>query len=311
MSFLQVPKGRLDLDQIRQENPLPSIVGAAVKLQRAGNEFKACCPFHSEKTPSFTIFANGQRFFCFGCGASGDVLDFVQALHGVGLRDAAEMLGGGDMPSVDIAPLPLVQDDSDRIEEARAVWEAARPIQETVAETYLRHRAIDIALPDALRFTSLRYGRSGPEYPVMVAAISDVADQVVGIQRTYLAADGMGKASVPKTKLSLGRVTGGAVRLTPPSRTLILTEGIEDALSLIQELGRAAWATCGTSNLAKVVLPIATDDVVIGSDADDAGQLAATTAAQIYAEQGCKARIIRPMPGCKDFNQEIQERARA
>ena len=73
----------LDFDTIRTEHPLPEVAGAVLKLQRAGNEWKACCPFHADRTPSFTIYSRGQRFCCFGCGAQGDVLDFIQRLHGV------------------------------------------------------------------------------------------------------------------------------------------------------------------------------------------------------------------------------------
>lgn len=69
---------RLDLDAIRREYPLPAIAGKLVALRQAGAEFKACCPFHADRSPSFTIFSGGQRFHCFGCGAAGDVLDFVQ-----------------------------------------------------------------------------------------------------------------------------------------------------------------------------------------------------------------------------------------
>ena len=59
----------LNLDAIRAANPLPSVAAGVVKLKRAGREWKACCPFHSEKTPSFTIYSGGRRFMCFGCGA--------------------------------------------------------------------------------------------------------------------------------------------------------------------------------------------------------------------------------------------------
>ena len=81
----------IDTQAIRTSNPLPSIVAARVKLQRAGNEWKGCCPFHADRSPSFTIFAGGDRFHCFGCGASGDVLDFVQRAYGVSLPEAARM----------------------------------------------------------------------------------------------------------------------------------------------------------------------------------------------------------------------------
>jgi hypothetical protein len=87
-----------DIDRLRQENPL-HIVAAdfGVRLEKDGHEFIACCPFHQEDTPSFTIFPGKdgvQRFHCFGCGEKGDVLDFVQKLKGVDLKEAIRVLGG-------------------------------------------------------------------------------------------------------------------------------------------------------------------------------------------------------------------------
>lgn len=64
---------RVDLAALRQSNPLPEIAASILPLTRHGNEWKGCCPFHSDRTPSFTIFAGGQRFHCFGCVASGEL----------------------------------------------------------------------------------------------------------------------------------------------------------------------------------------------------------------------------------------------
>lgn len=297
----------LDLDAIRRDFPLPSVVGAVVPLKRAGSELKGCCPFHGEKTPSFTVYDGGKRFHCFGCGASGDVLDFVGRLNGVGLREAADMLTGGTIGTIGPIALPPAADGADRTGEALEIWNAAQPISGTLAEAYLRSRGLHLPLPDCLRFAVLPYGKRGRQYPCMVAAVTGLGDALVGIQRTYLRDDGTGKADLSPARLSLGRLTSGAVRLTPPARTLILTEGTEDALSLIQSGGRAAWAALGTSNLARVDLPLMTDDVVIGADGDPAGEAAALKAANAYAERGCRVRIIRPMPGFKDFNSELQE----
>lgn len=61
-----------DLRAIRAANPLPSIVGVTVNLKPVGEGWKGCFPFHNDRTPSFTIFANGERFHCFGCGVKGD-----------------------------------------------------------------------------------------------------------------------------------------------------------------------------------------------------------------------------------------------
>ena len=80
------------LDELRGRVALSSVVGRRVKLQRAGREFKACCPFHNEKTPSFTVNDEKGFYHCFGCGAHGDVVRFVIEQEGLPFRDAVERL---------------------------------------------------------------------------------------------------------------------------------------------------------------------------------------------------------------------------
>ena len=278
-------RARLDLDAIRADNPLPGVVGAVVKLQRAGNEFKACCPFHSERTPSFTIYHGGHRFQCFGCGAQGDVFDFLGRLHGVSLREAAELLVGGDLPSVEYAPV-AVDDAGDRLDEARAIWRNAGPATGTAVEVYLRSRGLHLPIPETIRFSRLRYGKEGIEHPVLVAAVSSVDGRLSGIQRTYLASDGSGKLAVAKAKLSLGRVSGGAIRLAPVSASLVVCEGLEDGLTLQQELGVAVWCAAGASMLPAMRFPDLVKSVAIGGDADDAGRASARKAAEAFAPRG-------------------------
>ena len=314
MAFLTKPRARpsLDLDAIKRDHSLASVAGAVVKLRRAGREMKGLCPFHSERSPSFTIFAGGQRFHCFGCGAQGDVLDFVQALHGVGLRDAAEMLGGGELPVVNVAPalLSAAANDDDRSDEARAIWERSIPAPGSLAESYLRSRGLHLPVPEAIRFAWLRYGKSGPDYPALVAAITDNRGEMIGIQRTYLAADGVGKADVSKPKLSLGRVSGGAIQCGPAAGEVILAGGVEDALTCQQELGRVAWATAGETNLGSVALPLFVHTVTLAGDNDEAGRRAVAKATEAYLAQSLTVRPLFPSPDFKDFNAELQEGGR-
>lgn len=300
----------LDLDAIRADHSLVSVAGAVVKLQRAGAEWKGCCPFHSDRTPSFTIFSSGERFHCFGCGASGDVLDFIQRLHGVQLREAADMLTGGDLPSVHIEPAPVVP-AVDRVPEAKAIWRNAVPAAGTPVETYLRSRGLDLHIPESIRCASLRYGTTGPEMPVLIASVASADNKLVGVQRTFLKPDGSGKADVPKPKLSLGKVSGGAIRCAPAARCLILCEGLEDALTLQQELGLAAWCAAGASMLPSMILPAGVEEVAIGGDADDAGKAAANKAAETFARRGLRVRVFFPSAGFKDFNEELMKGSRA
>ena len=297
-----------DIDEIRRNNPLPAIAGAVLKLRRSGNEWTACCPFHNDRSPSFTIYDGGKRFKCFGCGASGDVLDFVQAVHKVDFVGALNLLGGGSLPTVALhQSLAGYERDGkdDRTPEALAIWEAAQPATGTPAEAYLRMRAITMPLPPSIRFTRLRYGKAGQQYPALVALVQNVAGEPIGIQRTYLNATGTGKAAVPKPKLSLGSIRGGAVRLGEPSGRLMVCEGLEDGLTLAQQLGGAVWVGAGTSGMAALQLPAHITSVVIGADADDAGDKAANEAGQRFAAAGFGVKIIRPSAPFKDFNAEL------
>jgi DNA primase len=103
---------RLDLEAVRARNPIPTIAGAIMKLRPAGREWTGCCPFHSDRSPSFTVFNGGRRFHCFGCGAAGDVIDFVARAHGVGFREAVAMLGDGGLlsESIQFAPATFAKD---------------------------------------------------------------------------------------------------------------------------------------------------------------------------------------------------------
>jgi DNA primase len=71
------------IQQIKEAVNIVDIIGERLKLQRAGSSFKANCPFHSEKTPSFNVSEQMQRYKCFGCGEGGDVLEFLQKYEGM------------------------------------------------------------------------------------------------------------------------------------------------------------------------------------------------------------------------------------
>ena len=80
------------LEEIRNRLPLSGIVGGRLRLVRAGREFKGCCPFHNEKTPSFYVNDDKQFFHCFGCGAHGDVIGFTMRHGGQSFPEAVETL---------------------------------------------------------------------------------------------------------------------------------------------------------------------------------------------------------------------------
>jgi DNA primase len=288
---------------------------AGVKLVRAGREWKACCPFHADRSPSFTIYAGDRRFQCFGCGRQGDVLDFVRESYGVGLHDAIDMLDAGALAAL---PQPQAssdgRDSADWTEAAAAIWRGAVPITGTPAEAYLRGRGLTLDLPWTLRFARLRPPKgsgvaetSGVDrLPALVALVTDPGGTGLGVQRTFLTDDGRKAAAADgKVKYSLGRVRGGAIQLAPAAAELMVTEGLEDGLTLSQELGRPVWAAAGTSMLFNMAFPEETRSIVIGADDDLPGENAAQKAGQAFVASGRAVRIMRPTPPYKDFNAQL------
>lgn len=80
------------IEEIEQRNDITDVVGSFVTLQRAGANYKGLCPFHSERTPSFTVFPSSRSFYCFGCGAGGDVFTFVMKTENLDYPAALEFL---------------------------------------------------------------------------------------------------------------------------------------------------------------------------------------------------------------------------
>ena len=82
------------LDEIRARVPLAQVIGQSVKLTRKGREYSGLCPFHNEKSPSFTVNEDKGFFHCFGCGAHGDVITYLMRARHMSFPDAVEQLAG-------------------------------------------------------------------------------------------------------------------------------------------------------------------------------------------------------------------------
>lgn len=97
------------LDRLRDQVPIAEVVGRRVRLTRKGREHSGLCPFHNEKTPSFTVSEDKGFYHCFGCGAHGDVIGFVMQTEGLSFPEAVEKLAAE-------ANLPLPRRDPHELE---------------------------------------------------------------------------------------------------------------------------------------------------------------------------------------------------
>ena len=89
------------LDELIDRTDLVDLVGESVRLTKKGNSYWGCCPFHSEKTPSFHVVPDRKIYKCFGCGKGGGAINFVMELDNLSFREAVEVLAkraGMQMP---------------------------------------------------------------------------------------------------------------------------------------------------------------------------------------------------------------------
>ena len=300
-----------DLAALKARVSLSEIVGRTVALKRSGRELTGCCPFHADSSPSFYVDDDKGVWNCFGCGAAGDVIDFVMRLAGVSLPDAAAMLGASDWTPRDPAKvakaLKLCDDrKTAAIDYARRVWREASPIAGTVGAAYLAGRGIGGNLPGYLRFASLSHPDAAGIFPALLAAVQGLDGQVCGVQRIYLASDGNGKATVPKAKLSLGRIKGAAIRLGPGASELIVSGSLEDGMTVAQSIPDVpVWSCPGEGMMCGLELPDVVRSIVIASDNDPPGVAASDKAAAAFSVLGLRVRIMRPGAAFKDFNAEL------
>lgn len=80
------------LRELREKNEISEVISPYVNLRRRGATMNGLCPFHNEKTPSFTVYLDTQSFYCFGCGAGGDVITFIRRIENLGYIDAVKSL---------------------------------------------------------------------------------------------------------------------------------------------------------------------------------------------------------------------------
>lgn len=201
-----------------------------------------------------------------------------------------------------------LQQNQRRTVVAQRIWQDAAPAAGTPVATSLHGRGIQIEPPEALRYAVLRHKPTGLRLPAMVAAVRDRTGAIIAVHRTYLAADGHGKADVDPNKMMLGPVAGGGVWLGPPADAVLLSEGIESGVSAMQLCGLPACATLSTSGLQAIVLPTCVRDVLICADSDVPGLAAAYYTASKLTNQGRRVKIAMP-PRSTDFNDLLFSRS--
>ncbi len=335
------------VDEIKSRCNIVDVIGRVVPLKKAGSNYKGVCPFHNEKTPSFVVSETKQIFTCFGCGATGDVLEFVKRYYNLDFKGSVEMLAkeygisleGAFKSSKNKEELYEINRQAARFF-YRALRERANP-----GYAYMKNRGISdetlnkfgIGYADG-RWDSL-YGhlkglgiteekmmelglisKSKDRYfdkfrDRVIFPIWNTGGKVIGFGGRIVG-DGEPKylnsqeSSIFQKKYNLYglNLTGGEVR---KEDAIILVEGYMDVVSLYQGGIRNVSASLGTAlteNQARLIRRY-TKNVILSYDADQAGQNAAMRGLDILYNEGCRARVLKVTDG-KDPDEFIKKNGR-
>jgi putative DNA primase/helicase len=281
-------------------------IAKALGGRKAGAAWMARCPAHEDREPSLSIVDCDDGKVLVRCHAGCAQLGVIAALKMRGLWGSTKQQSGKGAGSLTVAIRLPGQREEQRTQAALRLWSATAIAAGTLVETYLAQRNIVVPVPEALRFHAAIKHPSGKRWPAMVALVTRGTDgTAIAVHRTFLARDGRNKAPVRPDKMMLGPCRGGAVRLGSVGDRLMISEGIETALSGMQATGEPTWAALSTSGLRALELPADVREVIVLADGDDAGESAALDAAMRWKREGRCVRIARP-PWGFDFNDVLR-----
>lgn len=283
-----------DIEGLRRDTSLAATAAQyGVSLQKDGDEWEACCPFHSENTPSFTIFTGNsgvEKYHCFGCGVSGDVLDFVGAIKGCDVGEAIRILGG-ETKRENVAPRQIV---------AKDIYAGITPLG-------IGSRRVEVGNRVKL-FNPKRVGQRsewGSFIPSAVYPYTRLDGSLIGYVLRHDLPDG-GKETpmvmfvrlpngdecwsrypfpIPRPLYGLGDLRDGQVFIAEG-------EKCRDALAKATGFNFISWAG-GTHGIKHADWsPIAGRSVVIWPDADDPGFKTAGDIADLLQPLNCRVRVM-------------------
>jgi putative DNA primase/helicase len=283
-------------------------IANALGGRKVGVGWMARCPAHDDRKSSLSIRDSRDGKVLVRCHAGCEQAQVITALAARDLWTESKPRRFTRSAPRTVATSQPDRDDGKRTEMAFAIWSSTTPADGTLVETYLISRGLRLPAPPTLRFHAGARHPLGSLWPAMVALVTRGSDDApMAIHRTFLARDGGGKAPVDPQKMMLGPCRGGAVRLATFGDVLMVGEGIETCLAVMQATGHPAWAALSTSGLRALDLPSHVREVIVLADGDEPGEAAARDAARRWKRELRRVRIARP-PWGFDFNDVLRGR---
>lgn len=334
------------IEEVRQSNDIVDIISQYVHLTRKGRNYFGLCPFHNEKSASFSVSPDRQIFHCFGCGVGGNVYTFLMKIEGITFKEALEQLA--ERANIQ---LPTLQNNADTAkEELKAkVYQVNEFTAEfyhqnlykptsKIAQEYVKRRKMN---RDTIE--SYKIGYSGKfdelykalkakgfdEKEILESGLVNKNDNGKYIDRyrnrlMFPICDARGKViafggrvlddSKPKyinspenIVYSKGRhLFGLNVAKKYSKEKIIIVEGYMDVISLYQRGIKNVVGALGTALTEQQgwLLRKSTEQVILGFDADGAGQTAVARSMEILQKMGCDMRVLQ-IEGAKDPDEFI------
>lgn len=336
-SFLNELKYRCDIEQT---------IGSYLPLRRRGRNLTGLCPFHSEKTPSFTVYPENQSFFCFGCGAGGDIISFVRRIENLDYIEALRFLAqraGMELPENTEDGSHKLRLKIQEMNRAAAKYYHGALLSERgkAARAYLVGRGMTKGMvtkfgigyaPDGWQGLSdhlrgmgytdeemvaaalVSRGKNGSVYDSfrdrVIFPIIDLRGGVIGFGGRVMQGSGPKYLNSSDTLVFKKSRNLFALNLAKGTKRkqLLLAEGYMDVISIYQAGFDNAVATLGTALTEEQARLLAgyTSEVVIAYDSDGAGQTATKRSVDILERVGLKIKILS-MEGAKDPDEYIKK----
>lgn len=332
--------------QLKLANPIDTTMGRYVHLIRSGSNYKCLCPFHSEKTPSCTVYTGTQSFYCFGCGAGGDVITFTKQIENLDTYEAIKLLaerGGLEMPENDLnkdgAKLKLRILEMNR-ETANFFYRNLLQGQDKRGLQYAVQRGLT---PKAIKKYAIGYAPAawdglmkhleglGFTREEMLSAglirqnargcfdffrervmfpIIDLRGNVIAFGGRLIEGEGpkyLNSGDTPVFKKSRNLFSLNFAK-NANVKQLILAEGYMDVIAINQAGFEQVVATLGTALTAEQARIMAqyATEVVLCYDSDSAGQNATHRAINLLSEAGLHTRILK-VQDAKDPDEYIRK----
>src|SRR5215211_5369202 len=301
------------IDRVRDAVDMVELVGAKTDLRRVGSRFLGLCPFHDERTPSFSVDPAKKLYHCFGCGEGGDAIGFVQQTEALDFPDAVETLAERYHVRVE-----RVEDDP-RVEQRRRRQERLRSLLDRAARFYSAYlwesgeakKARDYLGERGFSEEVLREFRVGYSPSAwdrfrgrIMFPLADARGRVLGFGARSMG-DGRGPKYLNTSENELyhkGRQLFGidlAKQHAARGGREVVVEGYTDVLALHQAGVRDAVAIMGTAltqeqlaELAKVGDSTRRGTIYLALDADRAGREAMLRAARLAEDRGVDLRVV-------------------